>query len=171
MKRVAMVAALLAGGTSLAMAQTTPSTGGAAGNQSQAAKHNCVGIRHGVIECHNKTHMSANGNGASSANGNSASAKAASPASSMHGTDTVILSAAQRRSLWNELSKQATNQSASGFEAQTGTFLPKSVKIEPIPGKAAANNPQLQPYDYAMVDHDLVIVDPTSNVIADIVKK
>jgi hypothetical protein len=166
MKSFAMVAALLAGGTSLAMAQTTPSaTGGA------AAKHGCVGVRHGLVECHNKTHMSANGNGASSANGNGASAKAASPASSMHGTDTVILSAAQRRSLWNELSKQATNQSASGFEAQTGTFLPKSVKIEPIPGKAAANNAQLQPYDYAMVDHDLVIVDPTSNVIADIVKK
>jgi hypothetical protein len=174
MKSFAMVAALLAGGTSLAMAQTAPSaTGGA------AVKHGCVGVRHGLVECHNKTHMSANGNGASSANGNgassananSASAKAASPASSMHGTDTVILSAAQRRSLWNELSKQATNQSASGFEAQTGTFLPKSVKIEPIPGKAAANSPQLQPYDYAMVDHDLVIVDPTSNVIADIVKK
>jgi hypothetical protein len=166
MKSFAMVAALLAGGTSLAMAQTAPSaTGGA------AAKHGCVGVRHGLVECHNKTHMSANGNGASSANANSASAKAASPASSMHGTDTVILSAAQRRSLWNELSKQATNQSASGFEAQTGTFLPKSVKIEPIPGKAAANSPQLQPYDYAMVDHDLVIVDPTSNVIADIVKK
>jgi hypothetical protein len=163
LKSFAMVAALLAGGTSLALAQTTPSaTGGAAGKQS-AVKHNCVGVRHGMVECHNKTHLSANGN--------SASQKTASPASSMHGTDTVILSAAQRRSLWNELGKQATNQSASGFEAQTGTFVPKSVKIEPIPGKAAANNSQLQPYDYAMVDHNLVIVDPANKVIADVVKK
>jgi hypothetical protein len=165
LKSFAMVAALLAGGTSLALAQTSPSaTGGAASNPShQAKKYNCVGVRHGMVECHNKTHLSANGNGASQT--------ATSPSSSMHGTDTVILSAAQRRALWNDLSKQATNQSASGFEAQTGTFLPKSVKIEPIQGKAAASNPQLRPYDYAMVDHNLVIVDPTSNVIADVVKK
>lgn len=164
LKSVAMVAALLAGGTSLALAQTSPSAaGGAAGNPSQATKHNCVGIRHGMVECHNTKQLAANGNGASE--------KAASPASSMHGTDTVILSAAQRRALWNDLSKQATNQSASGFAAQIGTFVPGSVKIEPIPGKAAANNPQLQPYDYAMVDHDLVIVDPANKVIADVVKK
>jgi hypothetical protein len=167
LKSFAMVAALLAGGTSLALAQTAPSaTGGAAGNPSSAEKSNCVGIRHGMVECHNKTHLSANGGGASGA-----AATAASPASSEHGTDRVILSAAQRRALWNDLSKQATNQSASGFEAQTGTFVPGSVKIEPIPGNAAANNPQLQPYDYAMVDHYLVIVDPSNKVIADVVKK
>jgi hypothetical protein len=94
-----------------------------------------------------------------------------SPVSATHGTDTVILSAAQRRALWNDLGKQAANQNASGFEAQTGTFVPGSVKIGPIPDKAAANNPQLRPYDYAMVDHDLVIVDPANKVIADVVKK
>jgi hypothetical protein len=128
LKSFAMVAALLAGGTSLALAQNTPSAAGA-------------------------------------------SEQAASPANATHGTDTVILSAAQRRALWNNLSKQVTNQSASGFEAQIGTFIPSSVKIEPIPGKAAANNPQLRPYDYAMVDHDLVIVDPANKVIADVVQK
>jgi hypothetical protein len=132
LKSVAMVATLLAGGTTLALAQTSPSaTGGAAASP----------------------------------------ATAASPASSKYGTDTVILSAAQRRALWDDLNKQATNQSASGFEAQTGTFVPGGVKIEPIPGKAAANDPQLQPYDYAMVDHYLVIVDPANKVIADVMKK
>jgi hypothetical protein len=164
LRSIAMVAALLAGGSSLALAQTTPSaTGGAAANPSQVTKRNCVGVRHGMVECHNTKQMAANGN--------SASEKAASPGNATHGTDTVILSAAQRRTLWGDLGKQATNQSASGFEPQIGTFVPGSVKIEPIPGKAAANNPQLRPYDYAMVDHDLVIVDPANKVIADVVKK
>lgn len=164
LKSFAMVAALLAGATSLALAQNTPSvTGGAAANPSQATKHDCVTVRQGIVECHNTKQMAANAN--------SASEKAPSPASATHGTDTVILSAAQRRALWNDLGKQAANQNASGFEAQTGTFVPGSVKIEPIPDKAAANNPQLRPYDYAMVDHDLVIVDPANKVIADVVKK
>jgi hypothetical protein len=95
----------------------------------------------------------------------------ASAATAMHGTDTVILSAAQRRAVWNDLSKQATNQNASSFKAETGTFVPSSVKIEPIPSKATANNHQLRPYDYAMVNHYLVIVDPSNKVIADVWKK
>jgi hypothetical protein len=163
LKSFAMVAALLAGGTSAALAQNTPSVTGGAANPSQSAKLNCVGARHGIVECHNTKQMAANAN--------SASEKATSPAGATHGTDTVILSAAQRRALWNDLGKQAANQNASGFEARTGTFVPLSVKIEPMTGKAAANNPQLRPYDYAMVDHDLVIVDPANKVIADVVKK
>jgi Protein of unknown function (DUF1236) len=95
----------------------------------------------------------------------------ANAATAMQGSDTVILSAAQRKAVWNDLSKQATNQNASGFNAMTGTFVPGSVKIEPIPSKSTANNPQLRPYDYAMVDHDLVIVDPTNKVIVDVLKK
>jgi len=89
-------------------------------------------------------------------------------ATAMNGTDTVILSAAQRRAVWSDLSKQATNQNASGFDATTGTFVPKSVKIEPIPSKAKAHIPSLRPYAYAMVDHKLVIVGPTNKVIADV---
>jgi hypothetical protein len=95
----------------------------------------------------------------------------ASAAAEMHGSDTVILSAAQRKAVWNDLSKQATNQNASSFDAMTGTFVPSSVKIDPIPSKATANNPELRPYNYAMVDHDLVIVDPTNKVIVDVLKK
>jgi len=95
----------------------------------------------------------------------------ASAATAMHGTDTVILSAAQRRAVWNDLSKQATNQNASGFDATIGTFMPNTVKIEPMPSNVTANNPSLRPYDYAMVDHKLVIVDPTNKVIADVLSK
>jgi hypothetical protein len=96
---------------------------------------------------------------------------AASAATAMHGTDTVILSAAQRSAVWNDLNKQATNQNAAGFDATTGTFLPSTLKIEPIPNKVTANNPSLRPYDYAMVDHKLVIVDPSNKVIADVLMK
>jgi len=85
----------------------------------------------------------------------------ASAATAMHPSDTVILSAAQ----------QATNQSAAGFDATIGTFLPGTVKIEPMPSKAAANIASLRPYDFAMVDHKLVIVDPSNKVIADVLTK
>jgi uncharacterized protein DUF1236 len=95
----------------------------------------------------------------------------ASAATAMHPSDTVILSAAQRSTVWNDLNKQATNQNAAGFDATIGTFLPNSVKIGPIPSKTAADVPSLRPYDFAMVGHKLVIVDPSNKVIADVLTK
>jgi hypothetical protein len=104
LKSVAIIAALLAGGTSLAIAQ----------------------------------------NGAS-ANSKGTSRTATSAATALRGTDTVILSAAQRSAIWNDLSKQATNQNAAGFDATIGTFVPNTIKIEPIPSKVTASNPSLRP--------------------------
>jgi Protein of unknown function (DUF1236) len=156
LKSFAIVAALLAGGTSLAIAQngsqTPPPTG---------PKHQCVGIRHGLTECRT----------IQAANSKSTSNTGASAAPALQGTDTVILSDAQRRAVWKDLSKQATNQNAAGFDAMIGTFVPNNVKIEPIPGKVTANNPSLRPYDFAMVNHKLVIVDPSNKVIADVLSK
>ena len=168
LKSFAIAAALLAGGTSLAIAengpQTPPAIGGALGPAAPVSSHStkCVGIRHGLTECRTM-HLSSNSKGTSGT--------AAFAATALHGTDTVILSAAQRRAVWNDLSKQGTNQNAAGLDATIGTFVPKTVKIEPIPSKVAADNPSLRPYYFAMVDNKLVIVDPANKVIADVVTK
>jgi hypothetical protein len=165
-KSLAIVAAL-AGGTSLAIAQSGPqtpsATGKTAGNSAAPAPNQqCVGIRHGLTECRTM-HTSTNSYGTSK--------MAASPTIAMHGSDTVILSTAQRRAVWNDLRKQASNQNVAGFDAMIGTFVPNTVKAEPIPSNVTANNPSLQPYDFAMVNHELVIVDPANKVIADVLSK
>jgi hypothetical protein len=167
LRSFAIVVALLAGGTSLAMAQNGPpaATGGATDNPAASAPShaaNCVGIRQGLAECR-KMHMSAN------SKGTSGTATSAAPA--LHGTDTVILSAAQRSAVWEDLSKKTTNQSVAGFDAAIGTFVPNTVKIEPLPSNVTASNPSLRPYDFAMVDQKLVIVDPSNKVIADVLMK
>jgi hypothetical protein len=85
-----------------------------------------------------------------------------------NGSDTVILTAAQRSAIWKDLSKQATNQNAAGFDATIGTVVPNTIKLERIPGDVAANNPSLGRYDFAMVDDKIVIVDPSNKLIADV---
>jgi hypothetical protein len=69
----------------------------------------------------------------------------------------LVLSAQERAYLERQVRGRRVGRSLSE----------RCVKIEPIPSKAAANNPELRPYDYAMVDHDLMIVDPINKVIAD----
>ena len=86
-------------------------------------------------------------------------------------SDTVTLSAAQRSAVWKDLSKQAINQNAAGFDAAIGTFMPDIVEIDPIPSDVTADNPSLTPYYFAMVDHKLVIVDPSNRVIADVLTR
>jgi hypothetical protein len=159
LKSFAIATALLAGGTSLAIAQNVAQT---PAPSHVTKKEQCAGIRQGLVECH-KIHMAANSNGTSK--------PAASAATPLHGSDTVILSDAQRRAVWNDLSKQATNQNAAGFDATTGTFVPNTVKIAPIPSEVTADNPSLRPYDFAMVDHKLVIVDPSNEVITNVLTK
>jgi hypothetical protein len=158
LKSFAIATALLAGGTSLSIAQNVAQTPA----PFHVTKEQCAGIRQGLVECH-KIHMAANSNGTSK--------PAASAATPLHGSDTVILSDAQRRAVWNDLSKQATNQNAAGFDATTGTFVPNTVKIAPIPSEVTADNPSLRPYDFAMVDHKLVIVDPSNEVITNVLTK
>jgi hypothetical protein len=128
LNRFVIVAALLAGGTSLAVAQNSAQT--PATNPSHATK-----------------------------------------SAATHGTDTIILSASQRRAVWKDLSKQTNNQNATGFKARVGTFVPKSMKIEPMPSNVTANNPKLRPYGFAMVGNKLLIVDPSNKVIADVLTK
>lgn len=153
-KSLAIIAALLAGGTSLAIAQSgQPSaTGKTEGNSAAPAPNRqCVGIRHGLTECRTM-HTSTNSNGTSKMAASPTTKMAASPTTAMHGSDTVILSTAQRRAVWNDLRKQASNQNVAGVDAMIGTFLPNTVKAEPIPSNVTANNPSLQPYDFAMVN-------------------
>ena len=83
-------------------------------------------------------------------------------------SDTVTLSAAQQSAAWDDRSKQAINQNVAGFDATIGTFMPDIVETEPLPSDVADNNPSLKPYYFAMVDHKIVIVDPSNKVIADV---
>ena len=83
-------------------------------------------------------------------------------------SDTVTLSAAQQSAAWKDLGKQAINQNVAGFNATIGTFVPDIVETEPVPSDVMANNPSLKPYYFAMIDHKIVIVDPSNKVIADV---
>jgi hypothetical protein len=49
--------------------------------------------------------------------------------------------------------------------------VPNSVKIEQIPSNVTADNPSLRLYGFAMVDHKLLIVDPSNKAIADMLSK
>ena len=96
-----------------------------------------------------------------------AATKMAQPAS-----DTLSLSSTQQKSAWNDLYVKSLNQKApSGFDATMGAVVPSKVKIAPVTGKAASDVPALKSYDFAMLQHKLLIVNPRDKKIAEVIAR
>jgi hypothetical protein len=72
--------------------------------------------------------------------------------------------------VWNDLHGQATEQKApSGFIPTVGAVVPSTVKIQPVPSKAATDAPMLKSFDFAMVNGKLLIVNPSDKKIAEVI--
>ena len=84
--------------------------------------------------------------------------------------DTLSLTSAQQKTAWNDINKTASNQSApANFDATAGAALPSSLKISAVPSKAARDVPALRPFDFAMVQGKLLIVNPSDKKIAEVI--
>ncbi|MGF6306117.1 hypothetical protein ABIB82_000463 [Bradyrhizobium sp. i1.8.4] len=86
--------------------------------------------------------------------------------------DTLQLTDAQQKSIWNDVSRHAANQTApSGFDAAVGAAVPSAVSTYPLPRQARRDVPAVRPYRYAMMQDKLLIVNPSDHKIAQIVSK
>ena len=93
-----------------------------------------------------------------------------SSAGSAMASDTLSLTASQRKTAWNDLNKGASEQTApKGFTAKVGAVFPSSLKTEPVPTNLASDVPALRPYDFAMLQKKIVIVNPTDKKIAEVI--
>jgi len=52
-------------------------------------------------------------------------------------------------------------EGAVRLNAIVGAVVPSTVKIEPVPSKAASDVPMLKSFDFAMVNGKLLIVNPS----------
>jgi hypothetical protein len=87
-------------------------------------------------------------------------------------SDTLSLSSTQQKTAWKDLYTGSLNQKApSGFSAVTGAVVPNTVTTAPITSKAASDVPALKPYNFAMLQHKLVIVNPADKKIAEVITR
>jgi hypothetical protein len=110
---------------------------------------------------------SAAGMASSSTPNASAATKMARPAG-----DTLSLSSTQQHKAWKDLYVKSLNQTApSGFNATVGAVVPNSVTIAPVTTKAASDVPALKSYNFAMLQHKLLIVNPNDKKIAEVITR
>jgi Protein of unknown function (DUF1236) len=85
-------------------------------------------------------------------------------------SDHLNLTSAQRHEIWQTVSKQAAKENApTGFKAMVGETAPGSIKLQALPSDVSSRIPAMKWYDFAMLQNQVLIVDPSSKKIVDIV--
>ena len=86
--------------------------------------------------------------------------------------DTLSLSGTQQKTAWNDLNSAAKKQSAPpSFFRAVGETVPQTVKLQSMTAKAKSDVPSLRPYKFAMLEGQLLIVNPNNRKIADVIKR
>jgi uncharacterized protein DUF1236 len=99
--------------------------------------------------------------------------KDASPAATdaPHAVPGLDLSQAQREAIYQSISnRQAKKDTAPvGFRAAVGAQVPPSIELEPLPKAIVELVPKAADYEYAFVANQVLIVDPRSRTVVEVI--
>ncbi len=95
-------------------------------------------------------------------------AHAQTPAQDAATGPALDLSAAQRQTIFQSVSRtQKNNAAPTGFRPSVGAHVPDGIALQPVSDTLATLVPQARPYEVAMVEKQVVFVDPkTRQVVA-----
>ena len=82
------------------------------------------------------------------------------------------LSAAQKTAIYNAVSRDKSKVVAPGnFRASIGAPVPPSIELYALPSEAVANAQAASSYRYTMVNNQVVLVDPLTMQVVDIIAR
>jgi hypothetical protein len=86
--------------------------------------------------------------------------------------DQISLSRAQERTAWRDLSRNAKLQTTpSSFTPSVGATVPDGITLRTMPQRAANQLPALKPYDFALLQNKLLIVNPNDKKVVDVITR
>jgi len=83
-------------------------------------------------------------------------------------TPTPALTAAQKSAIYNAMLQQHVRASTTAIQTDIGAPVPPSVTLSDLPGQDDTSDPTL--LKYAMVEGDVVVVDPVRMRVVDIIR-
>ena len=83
----------------------------------------------------------------------------------------VQLSAAQKTAIYNAVSKDKSKSASANFQASIGARVPASIELYALPPDAVANAQAASSFRYTMVNNQVVLVDPLTMQVVDIIRQ
>jgi hypothetical protein len=95
---------------------------------------------------------------------------AQTPAADSAAGPALELSAAQRQTIYQSVSAtQKNNPAPPGFRAAVGAVVPNTIELKPIPATLATLIPETANHAVAMVEKQVMLVDPRSRRVVAVV--
>ncbi len=85
-------------------------------------------------------------------------------------TQEVALTAAQKHAIYNAILGQHVRPVAPQLPATVGASVPPSAQLFDLPDQATAGNPAAAYLKYALVESDVVVVDPKQMRVVDVIR-
>jgi Protein of unknown function (DUF1236) len=81
----------------------------------------------------------------------------------------LALTAAQRSAIYNAVRQQKVRASAIAIPAAIGAPVPPTIALSSLPDQAGGDQPWAELLKYAMVEDDVVVVDPVAMRVVDVI--
>ena len=92
------------------------------------------------------------------------------PAQDSSAAPALDLSAAQKTTIYQSISKtQKNNAAPTGFRASVGAAVPPGIDLVPVPSTIAELIPQTKDLEVAMVEKQVMLVDPKSKQVLSVI--
>src|SRR4051812_24949898 len=86
------------------------------------------------------------------------------------GLSNLKLTAAQKQTIYSSISNQKQKETAPPtFQATVGAVVPGSVELQSLPKTIVDLIPELKEYQYAMVANQVLLVEPKSKQVVEII--
>lgn len=83
----------------------------------------------------------------------------------------LALTHAEKKLVWRDLSKRAFHYyGVPWFETIDRWALPNTIKIKPVTRRAMHDVPSLAQYDFAVVEGDLLLVNPADRTVVGVIR-
>ena len=82
--------------------------------------------------------------------------------------DMLSLPLKQQQAAWNDFKSAPDQQGPASFKPAISSAVPSTVTVRMIPKQVGHDVPQLEPYDFAKVQGQLLIINPSDMMIAGI---
>lgn len=98
-------------------------------------------------------------------------ASAQTPAQDAIAGPRIELTPAQRQTIYQSISSTQKNQAApTGFRVSVGGTVPLGISLTPLPDTLTTLMPQVGAFEVAMIEKQVVLVDPQTRQVAAVIK-
>jgi Spy/CpxP family protein refolding chaperone len=83
----------------------------------------------------------------------------------------ISLTAQQKQAIWDSVGKGKGAKAPANFQASVGASVPAQVALRPLPTSVTQQMPDAKKYRYAKIEGQVLLIDPATHTVVDIIKQ